>query len=97
MTTQAVLRMPGECGGVKLLWSAQGNLSAIARAAPRLSPFRNALKSRLSVGAVQERIAAEKHRPDFSIEQVQRDYLVFDKRCLDRLLTGLREAGVPEC
>lgn len=49
-----------------------------------------------SVGAKQERIAAEKHRSDFSIEQVQRDYLVFDERCLDRLLTGLREAGVPE-
>lgn len=47
-------------------------------------------------GARQECIEVKKHRPDFSIEQVRRDYLVFDERCLNRLLTGLRKAGVPE-
>ncbi len=47
-------------------------------------------------GAEQERIEVEKHRPRFSIMQVRRDYLVFDARCLERLLTGLRKAGVPE-
>jgi tetratricopeptide (TPR) repeat protein len=46
--------------------------------------------------AEQERIETEKHRPDFSIAQVRRDYLVFDERCLDRLLIGLRKVGVAE-
>lgn len=47
-------------------------------------------------GAEQESRETRKHRPDFSIAQVLRDYVVFDPMCLDRLLTGLRKAGVPE-
>jgi TolB-like protein len=47
-------------------------------------------------GARQEIRETQKHRPDFSIEQVRRDYIVFDETCLDRLLSGLRKAGVPE-
>jgi hypothetical protein len=46
--------------------------------------------------AERECIETRKHRPDFSIAQVRRDYLVFDECCLDRLLTGLRKAGVAE-
>lgn len=46
--------------------------------------------------AEQERLEVEKRRSGFSISQVRRDYFVFDQRCLDRLLTGLRRAGVPE-
>jgi TolB-like protein len=47
-------------------------------------------------GAQQERRETQRHQPDFSIEQVRRDYIVFDAACLDRLLSGLRKAGVPE-
>jgi tetratricopeptide (TPR) repeat protein len=47
-------------------------------------------------GAKRERNEAQRHQPEFSIEQVRRDYIVFDAACLDRLLTGLRKAGVPE-
>jgi hypothetical protein len=47
-------------------------------------------------GAKQESRETRKHRPDFSIAQVRRDYIVFDTTCLDRLLTGLRKAGVAE-
>jgi TolB-like protein len=47
-------------------------------------------------GAKQEIRETRKHRPDFSIGQVLRDYLVFDVTCLDRLLAGLRKAGVAE-
>jgi tetratricopeptide (TPR) repeat protein len=47
-------------------------------------------------GATQEIGETRKHRSDFSIAQVLRDYVVFDATCLDRLLTGLRKAGVPE-
>jgi len=47
-------------------------------------------------GAKRERSEAQRHQPEFSIEQVRRDYIVFDIACLDRLLTGLRKAGVPE-
>jgi TolB-like protein len=47
-------------------------------------------------GADQESRETRKHRPDFSIAQVRRDYVVFDATCLDRLLTGLRKAGVAE-
>jgi tetratricopeptide (TPR) repeat protein len=47
-------------------------------------------------GAKQARAEVEKHRPDFSIEQVRRDFLVFDESCFERLLSGLRKAGVPE-
>jgi hypothetical protein len=46
-------------------------------------------------GAERERIETQRHQPEFSIEQVRRDYLVFDESCLERLLTGLRKAGVP--
>jgi TolB-like protein len=47
-------------------------------------------------GSTQEIRETRKHRPDFSIAQVLRDYVVFDATCLDRLLTGLRKAGVAE-
>jgi hypothetical protein len=47
-------------------------------------------------GAQQESRETQRHQPDFSIEQVRRDYIVFDAACLDRLLSGLRKAGVPE-
>ncbi|MGE5150472.1 MAG: hypothetical protein ACM3II_10165, partial [Rhodospirillaceae bacterium] len=47
-------------------------------------------------GAKQEICETRKHRQDFSIAQVRRDYIVFDATCLDRLLTGLRKAGVAE-
>jgi TolB-like protein len=47
-------------------------------------------------GAKQEIRETRKHRPDFSITQVLRDYVVFDATCLDRLLAGLRKAGVAE-
>jgi TolB-like protein len=47
-------------------------------------------------GAEQEIRETRKHRPDFSIAQVLRDYVVFDATCLDRLLTGLRKASVAE-
>jgi tetratricopeptide (TPR) repeat protein len=47
-------------------------------------------------GAKQEIRETRKHRPDFSIAQVLRDYVVFDAGCRDRLLTGLRKAGVAE-
>ena len=47
-------------------------------------------------GAKRECREAQRHQPEFSIEQVRRDYVVFDAACLDRLLTGLRKAGVPE-
>jgi TolB-like protein len=47
-------------------------------------------------GAKQEIRETRKHRQDFSIAQVLRDYVVFDATCLDRLLTGLRKAGVAE-
>ena len=46
--------------------------------------------------AEQARVELEKHHPRFSIAQARRDYVVFDERCLERLLTGLRRAGVPE-
>ena len=46
--------------------------------------------------AARERTEVEKHLPNFSIEQVRRDYLVFDQSCLDRLVAGLRKAGVPD-
>lgn len=47
-------------------------------------------------GAEQESRETRRHRPDFSIAQVRRDYIVFDAACLDRLLAGLRKAGVAE-
>ncbi|MEZ2141504.1 winged helix-turn-helix domain-containing protein [Bradyrhizobium sp. DN5] len=47
-------------------------------------------------GAKHEIRETRKHRPDFSITQVLRDYVVFDATCLDRLLAGLRKAGVAE-
>ena len=47
-------------------------------------------------GAAQQILETQKHRPDFSIAQVLRDYVVFDATCLDRLLAGLRKAGVAE-
>ena len=47
-------------------------------------------------GAEQEIRETRKHRPDFSIAQVLRDYVVFDATCLNRQLTGLRKAGVAE-
>ena len=47
-------------------------------------------------GANQEIRETRKHRADFSIAQVLRDYVVFDASCLDRLLAGLRKAGVAE-
>lgn len=47
-------------------------------------------------GAEQARMAVEQLRPDFSIEQVRRDYLVFDGASFERLVTGLRKAGVAE-
>lgn len=47
-------------------------------------------------GAKQESRETRKYRPDFSIAQVRRDYIVFDATCLDRLLSGLRKAGVAE-
>ena len=46
--------------------------------------------------AEQARVELEKHHPRFSIAQARRDYVVFDEQCLERLLTGLRRAGVPE-
>ena len=46
--------------------------------------------------AARELAEVEKRSPNFSIDQARRDYLVFDARCLERLLTGLRKAGVPE-
>jgi tetratricopeptide (TPR) repeat protein len=47
-------------------------------------------------GAEQARMAVEQLRPDFSIEQVKRDYLVFDGASFERLAIGLRKAGVAE-
>jgi TolB-like protein len=47
-------------------------------------------------GAKQQILETQKHRSDFSIAQVLRDYVVFDATCLDRLLAGLRKAGVTE-
>jgi tetratricopeptide (TPR) repeat protein len=47
-------------------------------------------------GAKQELRETQKHQPDFSIAQVRRDYIVFDATCLERLLAGLRKAGVAE-
>lgn len=47
-------------------------------------------------GAKHEIRETRKHRPDFSVTQVLRDYVVFDATCLDRLLAGLRKAGVAE-
>jgi tetratricopeptide (TPR) repeat protein len=47
-------------------------------------------------GAKQARIELEKHRPRFSLAQARRDYVVFDKRSLERMMTGLRKTGVPE-
>ena len=47
-------------------------------------------------GAQHEICETRKHRPDFSVSQVVRDYVVFDAACLDRLLAGLRKAGVAE-
>ena len=48
--------------------------------------------------AEQARVELEKHRPRFSIAQARRDYvvLVSDEQSLERMLTGLRKAGVPE-
>ena len=46
--------------------------------------------------AKQEICETQKHQSDFSIAQVLRDYVVFDATCLDRLLAGLRKAGVAE-
>ncbi len=47
-------------------------------------------------GAKQQILETQKHRSDFSIAQVLRDYIVFDATCLNRLLAGLRKAGVAE-
>jgi TolB-like protein len=47
-------------------------------------------------GAQREICETRNHRPDFSVSQVVRDYVVFDAACLDRLLAGLRKAGVAE-
>jgi TolB-like protein len=47
-------------------------------------------------GAEQARAEAGKRQPEFSIEQVRRDYLVFHEPHRERLLSGLRKAGVPE-
>jgi hypothetical protein len=49
-----------------------------------------------SASAQQARMAVEQLQPDFSIEQVRRDYLVFDEACFERLVMGLRKAGVPD-
>jgi len=46
--------------------------------------------------AEQSRAEAEKRWPGFSIEQVRKNYLVFHEPYLERLLSGLRKAGVPE-
>ena len=47
-------------------------------------------------GAKRQILETQKHLSDFSIAQVRRDYVVFDATCLDRLLAGLRKAGVAE-
>jgi hypothetical protein len=47
-------------------------------------------------GAEQSRAEVEKRWPGFSIEQVRKDYIVFHEPFLERLLSGLRKAGVPE-
>ena len=47
-------------------------------------------------GAEQQILETQKHQSDFSIAQVLRDYVVFDTTCLNRLLAGLRKAGVAE-
>jgi len=47
-------------------------------------------------GATLEIDETQRHRSDFSIAQVLRDYIVFDPSCLDRLVDGLRKAGVAE-
>ena len=48
--------------------------------------------------AEQARVELEKHHPRFSIAQARHDYvvLVSDEQSLERMLTGLRKAGVPE-
>jgi TolB-like protein/Flp pilus assembly protein TadD len=46
--------------------------------------------------AEQSRAEVEKRWPGFSIEQLRKDYLVFHEPYLERLLSGLRKAGVPE-
>ena len=47
-------------------------------------------------GAEQSRAEMEKRWPGLSIEQVRKVYLVFHEPSLERLLSGLRKAGVPE-
>ena len=47
-------------------------------------------------GAKLQILETQRHRSDFSIAQVLRDYVVFDPTCLNRLLAGLRKAGVAE-
>jgi TolB-like protein len=46
--------------------------------------------------AEQSRIELETLWPGFSIEKVRNVYLVFNEACLERLLSGLRKAGVPD-
>jgi TolB-like protein len=48
------------------------------------------------VGAKRAHGEAKKRLPEFSIKQVRNEYLVFHQPCLERLLDGLRKAGVPE-
>jgi tetratricopeptide (TPR) repeat protein len=47
-------------------------------------------------GAEQSRADLEIRWPGFSIEQMRKVYLVFHEPYLERLLSGLRKAGVPE-
>ena len=47
-------------------------------------------------GAEQSRAELEIRWPGFSIEQMRKVYLVFHEPYLERLLSGLRKAGVPE-
>ncbi|SEO24747.1 TolB amino-terminal domain-containing protein [Rhodospirillales bacterium URHD0017] len=46
--------------------------------------------------ADQSRVEVEKRWPGFSIAQVRNNYLVFHEACRERLIDGLRKAGVPE-
>jgi hypothetical protein len=47
-------------------------------------------------GAEQARAELEARWPGFSIEQVQKVHLIFHEPYLERLLSGLRKAVVPE-